>query len=177
MALSIEQLDKELSALTKGPKEDLDPDDIIKAATPEDSPLHGEFTWDDTIAGYKWRKEEARQLIKRVTVTQIFREVEIKTVKYIRNPEAPTRVSSYRPVSVIQKNEEMARESLAREMEAIQDRLTSRGIPLSVALGLADDMMRLEQQVALLLKRLIGETREGGETAAPPRAPRGKRGR
>lgn len=35
---------------------------ILDYARDEDNPLHGEFTWDDSIAGEQWRIQEAHEL-------------------------------------------------------------------------------------------------------------------
>lgn len=46
------------------------PCEIVKAAEPENSKLHFHFTWDDAVAGFNWRKQEARVLVNAVvTVT------------------------------------------------------------------------------------------------------------
>lgn len=37
---------------------------VVDAARPVDSPLHHRFTWDDTVAGERWRQVEAAQLIR-----------------------------------------------------------------------------------------------------------------
>ena len=44
----------------------LTPKNLVEEARPEDSPLHPEFDWDDTIAAEKWREEQARQVIKTI---------------------------------------------------------------------------------------------------------------
>lgn len=45
------------------------PEDIVEAATPVTSPLHGYFEWDNDIAGHQYRLDQARRLIARVKVT------------------------------------------------------------------------------------------------------------
>jgi hypothetical protein len=50
----------------------LDADLLVEVATPEDSPLHERFVWDDAIAGHKFRLNQARQLIRSVRV--VFKE-------------------------------------------------------------------------------------------------------
>lgn len=42
--------------------DDATPEQIVEAAKDESSELHKCFTWDDTIAAEKWRKQEARQI-------------------------------------------------------------------------------------------------------------------
>lgn len=46
----------------------LRPADVVEKATNPDSPLHDQFTWDDSKAGHKYRLMEARLLINKVTV-------------------------------------------------------------------------------------------------------------
>jgi hypothetical protein len=50
----------------------LDADLVVQVATPEDSPLHERFVWDDAVAGHKFRLNQARQLIRSVRV--VFKE-------------------------------------------------------------------------------------------------------
>jgi hypothetical protein len=44
------------------------PQDVVDAARPKTSPLHSRFTWDDSLAGERYRLWEARQLISEITV-------------------------------------------------------------------------------------------------------------
>lgn len=46
------------------------PDDLVNDARPVDSPLHPLFTWDDTIAGALYRKEEGMEVIRSLVVIQ-----------------------------------------------------------------------------------------------------------
>lgn len=48
----------------------LTPKNLVEEARPEDSPLHPEFDWDDSIAAEKWREEQARQVIKNIILYQ-----------------------------------------------------------------------------------------------------------
>ena len=47
----------------------LDPADVVEAARAPTSALHSYFTWDNREAADKWRLEEARSLIRSVTIT------------------------------------------------------------------------------------------------------------
>jgi hypothetical protein len=42
--------------------------DVVEAARPEDAPLHPAFTWDDGAAAERWRRLEARTLIRAIVV-------------------------------------------------------------------------------------------------------------
>ena len=48
----------------------LHPEDVVTAAEPVDSILHGQFNWDNTTAAHEHRLWQARQLIRvRVSIT------------------------------------------------------------------------------------------------------------
>lgn len=49
----------------------LTPEAVVREATKKSSPLHGWFEWDDTAAARQYRLEQARDLIRSVTVTFI----------------------------------------------------------------------------------------------------------
>lgn len=79
------------------------PHSVLEAATPEDSVLHPVFTWDNALAGPKWREEEARHLIKNIVIvrdgrkTPAFYNVPIRIVR--QDTGAPATVRRvYRPV-------------------------------------------------------------------------------
>ena len=46
----------------------LTPDAVVDASRHKTHPLHDQFNWDDTQCGIDWRRQQARQLIARVTV-------------------------------------------------------------------------------------------------------------
>lgn len=41
---------------------------LVDVSRPEDAPLHNEFEWDDSIAAEKYREEQARYLIRHITI-------------------------------------------------------------------------------------------------------------
>lgn len=47
----------------------LTPELVVDAARPVDSPIHDLFEWDDSVAGERWRREQARHLIIQCRVT------------------------------------------------------------------------------------------------------------
>lgn len=47
----------------------LTPDIVVQEATPESSPLHHRFEWNDAVAGHEFRKVQAADLIRSVRVT------------------------------------------------------------------------------------------------------------
>mgnify|MGYP007012492139 CR=1 FL=1 len=47
----------------------LSPAELVNVSRPVDSPLHGEFEWDDSIAAEKWREQTGRVMIASISVT------------------------------------------------------------------------------------------------------------
>jgi hypothetical protein len=39
---------------------------VVAEATPENSPLHQHFEWDDAIGGHQWRLQQARHLLRHI---------------------------------------------------------------------------------------------------------------
>lgn len=46
----------------------LTPTLVVATARDEAHPLHARFTWDDSVAGERWRREEARLMIRSLKV-------------------------------------------------------------------------------------------------------------
>lgn len=68
---------------------------VVEAARPDDSPLHGQFTWDDTVAAEAYRLAQAGRLISRVRLQVRTTRLGLAAPHYVRDPEqmAGTRVS------------------------------------------------------------------------------------
>lgn len=56
----------------------LSPETLLEASRAEDAPLHNEFEWDDTVAAEKFRKEQARFIIRNLEIHR----VDAPTVEY-----------------------------------------------------------------------------------------------
>lgn len=48
--------------------EGLTPKRLVDASRAPDAPMHNEFEWDDTVAGEKYREEQARKVIQHIVV-------------------------------------------------------------------------------------------------------------
>lgn len=46
----------------------LTPQALVDVSRPDNAPLHGEFEWDDSVAGENWRKHQARGIIKALVI-------------------------------------------------------------------------------------------------------------
>lgn len=60
--------------------ESFSPADVVEAAKDKNSELHKCFTWDDTVAAEKWRKQEARVLAANLAI-----KVKYLVVKELQN--------------------------------------------------------------------------------------------
>jgi len=65
-SLDAQKIGERLEQLRQHNNGELIKTDIIEAARPESSPLHGAFTWDDTKAAHQFRLNEARQLVRAI---------------------------------------------------------------------------------------------------------------
>lgn len=66
-----ERIATELSKIAQKNDGILKPETVIEEAKPKNHPLHNDFEWDDTKAGYKYRLEQARYMIRMcVTVVE-----------------------------------------------------------------------------------------------------------
>ena len=73
----------------------LSPKTLLDASRDENSPLHNEFDWDDTVAAEKWRLEQARILIAHVRIVYSDTEQEQKAIKERGFVSTPGRQSVY----------------------------------------------------------------------------------
>ena len=61
----------------------LKPEDVVKEAEDENSPLHPYFTWDDDEASRQWRLHQARALIRHIVVIMPDDKEEAAISKYV----------------------------------------------------------------------------------------------
>lgn len=77
----------------------LDPALVVQVATPEDHPLHHRLEWDDSIAGTKYRRQQAHELIRSVRVVYRDANDQEKSVRaLIAMPRPSSPASHYEPV-------------------------------------------------------------------------------
>jgi hypothetical protein len=105
----------------------LNPEDVVEEASDDESPLHQYFEWDDTEAAHAYRLQQARGLIRRMTVRLILpdkREVVdhlfVSLTTNRRNEEG-----SYRLLVDVMKNEvekETLLQQALRDLEAFQSK-------------------------------------------------------
>lgn len=108
----------------------LNPEMVVEEARDPESPLHQHFDWDDSVAGEKWRREQAHQLIIkcRVTVTATGgKTVKVRRYTGVPRPEGPAfdfvptekALTSKRDLVIEQARMEM--DALRRKYESLID--------------------------------------------------------
>lgn len=124
----------------------LTPDAVVKAAEPEESPLHDRFEWDDSVAAHQYRIEQARTLIRSVRVVVTSESRKIETVYYVRNPQAEREEQGYVSLQTLRSDDELARDALRSEFfraEAVLERAKS----LAAALDMQDEVEEILENV------------------------------
>lgn len=132
----------------------ISPDLVVAIAEPEDHPLHGQFVWDNKIAGHQFRLGQARALIRHVMSYdyETIVEYSYNVPHFIRDPEAPAHEQGYRAVTEIRKDPLLARRSMNRELTVALAHLR-RAKGISMALG-------FESEIDDLIAQIIGLQRK-----------------
>ncbi len=65
----------------------VDPNDLIEAACDSGHPCHGDFTWDDALAGKERRRDQARKIIRTCNFQLLVDEVTTSVVSYVPSPD------------------------------------------------------------------------------------------
>ncbi len=94
------------------------PEVVVEASKPKTAPLHNYFEWDDSIAGQRYRLDQARYLIRAVVQPMKIDGQEIRTRAFVRVPSPENGVrretGDYRPIRAVLSNKE-SRATLLRQ--------------------------------------------------------------
>lgn len=96
---------------------------LVESATPEDSPIHQLFTWDDDKAASSWRTHEARQVIGCLTIRVQVGDEEKKVPAFLsvgHDLARQARGEGYRPVAVVIGDRDWSEEALSEAMGRLQ---------------------------------------------------------
>ena len=91
--------------------------EIVNEARSPESPLHDCFTWDNTKAAEKWRREEAQSLITRYKMIVVYEDFEIKVPYYVRDTNKEPCEEGY--VSLFRVKEESAVDIVRNELSCV----------------------------------------------------------
>lgn len=109
-----------IERLTKRHNGVLEPGHIVEAARDERSPMHPHFQWDDTVAAELYREDQARDLVRSLTVDISRSNLETKPVRAFVNVETGGE-RGYVTTAVAMSSEDLRRQVLQRafaELEA-----------------------------------------------------------
>lgn len=129
---------------------------VVEAARPDGSALHGCFEWDDSKAAESYRIEQARELIRRVKIEVTIEERTIKTVGYVRDPDKNATEPGYQ--NTLKVTVRGAADVLRNELECISaDMARAVGLAYAKAVelpGLAEKIIAVKAQLDRLASSL-----------------------
>lgn len=100
--------------------DEITPQNVLNLARNENSVIHNDFEWNDTVAGERYRLIQARKMIQNFVIVQQDSEAEP-----VRALQISTTVNEYKPVEIILRNEDEYQSLLKRalaELEAFERR-------------------------------------------------------
>ncbi len=139
----------------------LTPDQVIEEARDPASPLHDQFTWNDSEAAEKQRRHEARALIRSVTIVVTNRTLVFEVPRYIRDETKDSREQGYLNIAQVRTDEDIARETCLREFDRARAAL-ARAQAVSQYLGVADQISDVMQLVDAVARRTQEENGQSG---------------
>lgn len=85
VSIDAQKAGEALARIQKGHNGLLEPEMVVEAAKDEKSALHDHFEWDDTVAAAAFRTDQAREIIRSLTVDISRSNIEEKTVRAFVN--------------------------------------------------------------------------------------------
>lgn len=129
----MDELKSALEAIrASNPNGMLRPSDVVDAARNPASPLHTHFEWNDGDAAEKWREEQARQLIRGVTIT-LSKKEPVKVRAYVSLPADRESGAGYRSMRDVM-DSEFLRRQLANDIQTQASMWVKRAEIFGIAL-------------------------------------------
>jgi len=100
------------------------PEDVVKRARPKRSPMHKLFEWDDSIAGEKYREEQARYVLRVCRVQYADKQGKPKTVRafpVVETRKDESRRNVFVPIEDITHDYDRQDEILNRALHSLVD--------------------------------------------------------
>ena len=82
-----QKVGESIAKLQQGQNEPLQPSVIVEAARDKKSPLHPHFEWDDSVAAEAYRQDQARDLVRSLTIDISKSNLEKRPVRAFLNVE------------------------------------------------------------------------------------------
>lgn len=146
-----EQAKRHHEQALKLPKEERTAENYLELCSDPDSPVHGDYTWDDSVAGHQWRLQEARHFLKsvHVRVTEDSNIREAPVFFSARVTEDHSRTMSYVSFSEANEDERLADQILSRalrDLRAWRDRYAEHADILEAHSGALPEILRLADE-------------------------------
>lgn len=137
----------------------LTPAEVLEEARNPESPLHDQFTWDDTEAAEKYRLGQASRLIVRLRVNVTVHSVPVRAPVYVRDPEV---AGSFRNIETVRSHEDASRAVIVDEMKRVTNAVR-RAKTVAAALGLTEEISQIDALAASIVSRVaeIGDQPRG----------------
>lgn len=132
----------------------LTPEQVVEEARNPESPLHGYFEWDVEKAAAQHWLDQARSIIRSVTVNIKTETRTVRSVGFVRDPTMEAGRQGYMLVRRVRTEEDWARDALVDEFKRVGSAL-KRARTLAVALGLGDQIERFMSEVEVLRERVL----------------------
>lgn len=121
---------------------ELTPEAVVEASKDKSSLLHNVFEWDDKKAAKSWRIEQARQLIKHITVTVVTKECEVRYRAIVNIAKSGFQKGSYIPLQEVI-NDKQSYEALLQQAKNDAQDFIDRYSQLSELNGVKREMLKL----------------------------------
>ncbi len=108
-----------IERLTKRHNGVLEPGHIVEAAKDETSPMHAHFTWEDAIAAEAYREDQARELVRSLTIDVSRSNLEAKPVRAFVNVETGGE-RGYVPTFVAMSSADLRRQVVAEAFAQLE---------------------------------------------------------
>lgn len=97
----------------------LEPEMVVDAARDEKSPLHAHFEWDDGVAAGLYRTDQAREIIRAITIDISRSNIEPKTIRGFVNVEIGGQ-RGYASTAVAMSSVDLRRQVIRRAFEELE---------------------------------------------------------
>lgn len=140
---------EEIQRLANAAQGALTEDAVIEAARDPDNPLHPCFDWDDASAAAKYRRVQARSMIRRVQIVVETTDYRIRIPAYVRDPDVEPNQQGYTSVVQVKTEHDRRREILVAEFARAAAAL-DRAYRIAKYFGLQEDAQVIHQQLLAL---------------------------
>lgn len=137
----------------------LTPDDVVASARQKNSILHGMFEWDEKKAAHAYRVDQARVLIRSVTVVITTEKTNVSTVAYVRDPDIEADEQGYVSTVSLIGDTERCRAALVAEFSRAAAALR-RARELAVAFGMDGEVTAVADSIDTMRTRITASVEQ-----------------